>query len=177
MPPNRLAGRSAAGDGAERRVANTLRSLMASTARAESPKVRAFKANAAAGEPRNISTPPNAGPRMMLAPPTADRAALAPGRSASSTTRGVTAATHGMYGAAAAVAAAAITGASTMGSPAAATAASRSMSPIRARSQTIMMRRRSNRSASTPPSGPSTTIGTTRAAVVMPAHSAEWVRS
>ena len=113
----------------------------------------------------------------MPAPVTADRAALAPGRSASSTTRGVTAATHGRYGAAAAVAAAAITGASRMGSRAAATAASRSMSPIRARSQTIMMRRRSNRSASKPPTGPSATMGTTRAAVVTPAHSGEWVRS
>ena len=60
---------------------------------------------------------------------------------------------------------------------AAATAASRSMSATRARSQMIMMRRRSNRSASTPPTGPRTTTGTTRAAVVTPAHTAEWVRS
>ena len=44
-------------------------------------------------------------------------------------------------------------------------------------SQVIMTRRRSNRSATTPPSGPRTTIGITRAAVVIPAHSAEWVRS
>ena len=150
---------------------------MASTASADSPKVSAFSANADAGDPRSSSTPPSAGPRTMPAPVTAERAALAPGRSASSTTCGVTAATHGMYGAAAAVAAAAITGASTMGNWNAATAASRTMSPIRARSHMIMMRRRSNRSASTPPSGPSTTTGTTRAAVVTPAHSAEWVRS
>ena len=89
----------------------------------------------------------------------------------------MTAATHATYGAAAAVATAAITGASTMGSWNAARAASRIISPIRARSQAIMMRRRSNRSASTPPSGPSATTGTTRAAVVTPAHTAEWVRS
>ena len=150
---------------------------MASTASADSPKVSAFSANAAAGAPRSSSTPPSAGPTMMPAPVTADRAALAPGRSASSTTRGVIPATHGRYGPAAAVAAAAITGASTIGSRTAATAASRTMSPIRARSQAIMMRRRSNRSASTPPSGPIATIGTTRAAVVTPAHSDEWVRS
>ena len=80
-------------------------------------------------EPRRSSTPPSAGPRIMPAPVTADRAALAPGRSASSTTRGVTAATHGRYGAAAVVAAAAITGASTIGSPAAATAASTDHEP------------------------------------------------
>ena len=43
-------------------------------------------------------------------------------------------------------------------------------------SQVIMTRRRSNRSATTPPSGPRATIGITRAAVVIPAHSAEWVR-
>ena len=102
---------------------------MASTASADSPKVRALSANANAGEPRSSSTPPSAGPRMMPAPATADRAALAPGRSASSTRRGVTAATHGRYGAAAAVAAAAITGASTIGSRAAATAASTDHEP------------------------------------------------
>ena len=39
--------------------------------------------------------PPRAGPMMMPAPPTADRAAFAPGRSASRTSRGVVAATQG----------------------------------------------------------------------------------
>ena len=149
---------------------------MASTASADSPNVSAFSANADAAEPKSSSTPPSAGPRTIPAPVTAERAALAPGRSGSSTRRGVTAATHATYGAVPAVATAAITGARTMGRWNAATAASRTIIPIRARSQVIMMRRRSNRSASTPPSGPSRTTGTTRAAVVTPAHRAEWVR-
>ena len=76
-----------------------------------------------------------------------------------------------------AVATAAITGASTIGAWVATKRASRTMRTIRATSQVIMTRRRSKRSATTPPSGPRATTGTTRAAVVIPAHSAEWVRS
>jgi len=113
---------------------------------------------------------------MMAAPATADRAALAPGRSASGTSRGVAAETQGRYGVAARVATAAITGAVTIGRRAAATRASTTMSASRMRSQATMTRRRSNRSATTPPSGPSATIGTTRAAVVTPAHSGDCVR-
>ena len=78
---------------------------------------------------------------------------------------------------AAAVAAAAITGASTIGACMTTNRASSTIRAIRMTSQVIMTRRRSNRSATTPPSGPRTTIGITRAAVVIPAHSAEWVRS
>ena len=44
-------------------------------------------------------------------------------------------------------------------------------------SEVIMTRRRSKRSVTIPPSGPSATIGTTRAAVVTPTQRAEWVRS
>ena len=51
------------------------------------------------------------------------------------------------------------------------------MNPSLSRSELIMTRRRSYRSAMAPPTGPSTTIGTMRAAVVMPAHSIEPVRS
>jgi hypothetical protein len=68
---------------------------------------------------------------------------------------------------------AAITGASRIGGPVAATAASRSMSASRVTSEAIMTRRRSNRPASTPASGPSATNGTIRAVVVTPAHSGE----
>ena len=107
---------------------------------------------------------------------TADRAAFAPGRSASRTSLGVTAETHGRYGVPAAVASAAITGASSTGRCAAATRASPSISTSLARSLAIMTPRRPNRSAITPPTGPRTTIGTTRAAVATPAHIADPVR-
>jgi hypothetical protein len=76
-----------------------------------------------------------------------------------------------------AVATAAITGATTISARVTTKRASRTIRTIRATSQVIMMRRRSKRSATTPPSGPRATTGTTRAAVVIPAHSAEWVRS
>lgn len=107
----------------------------------------------------------------------AERAALAPGRTASGTSRGVVAATHGEYGLAATVASPARTGASTIGSPVAATVASPSMAPRRIRSEAIIVRRRSQRSARTPPSGPMTTIGATRAAVVTATQVVECVRS
>ncbi len=84
---------------------------MASTASADTPKVAAFTKKASAGEPSNSRTPPSAGPAMSAALEMADRVAFAPGRSASGTSRGVTAETAGRYGAAAMVAAAAISGA------------------------------------------------------------------
>jgi hypothetical protein len=51
------------------------------------------------------------------------------------------------------------------------------MQAERARSEAIMIRRRSKRSTTTPPSGPSTTNGTIRAAVAIPAQVEEPVRS
>ena len=149
---------------------------MTSTQTAEAPNVAAFTANASAGGPSSISTPPSAGPAMIPAPVTAARAALAPGRSAPATSRGVVAATDGRYGVAAAVASAAITGARTTGRFAAATSASASIRASLIRSQATITRRRSKRSATMPPNGPSTTIGTIRAAVVTPAHIADPVR-
>ena len=68
---------------------------MASTARAASPNVTALSRKARAGDPSSSRTPPRAGPAMTALPFTADQAALAPGRSASPTRRGVVAATHG----------------------------------------------------------------------------------
>jgi hypothetical protein len=72
-----------------------------------------------------------------------ERAALAAGRSASSTSRGVVAATAGGYGLEAAVASAAITGARITGRPAAATSASASMSAMRIASDASITLRRS----------------------------------
>ena len=77
----------------------------------------------------------------------------------------------------AAVASAAITGASSTGrSRRRDQGQRRSISTSLARSLAIITPRRPNRSATTPPTGPRTTIGTTRAAVATPAHSADPVR-
>jgi hypothetical protein len=95
-----------------------------------------------------------------------DRAAVPAARSPSSTRRGSVAATHGGYTAAAAVDSAASTGANSTGSPATATAASSAIAAIRTTSEAIISQRRSYRSARTPPNGPNSTIGNTRAAVV-----------
>lgn len=81
------------------------------------------------------------------------------------------------YGAAAPVARPARIGASTTGRPEKATAESASMKTTRSRSEVTITRRRSKRSASTPPSGPKTTIGATRAAVVTASQVALCVRS
>ena len=51
------------------------------------------------------------------------------------------------------------------------------MRTARTTSETIIVVRRSKRSAITPPSGPRTTIGTIRAAVVAASQPALWVRS
>ena len=91
--------------------------------------------NAVLGGPSRRTTAPTTGPAATAPMPTADRSAFAPGRSASGTSRGVVAAVHGGYGAAAAVASPARTGARTTGSPASATAASPSMSAARTRSE------------------------------------------
>ena len=147
-----------------------------STQAAATPNVSALTANARAGEPSSSSTPPSAGPAMMPRAVTADLAAFAPGRSASRTRRGVVAEVAGRYGAPAAVASAASTGTTTIGKRAAAASASASISTSLIRSQATITRRRSNRSAIAPPTGPKTTIGMTRAAVATPAQSADPVR-
>jgi hypothetical protein len=58
---------------------------------------------------------------------------------------------------------AASTGANSTGSPATASSA---IAAIRTTSEAIISQRRSHRSARTPPNGPNSTIGNTRAAVV-----------
>ena len=68
-------------------------------------------------------------------------------------------------------------GARTIGAPAKATRASAPIEAARRTSERIITTRRSWRSASTPPSGPSTTSGTMRAAVVIPTQTVEPVRS
>jgi len=102
---------------------------------------------------------------------------LAAVSSSGPTSRGTLAATHGAYGLAAAVANAASSGTSTTGACPWATTTSATIVPARTRSLAIMTARRSKRSPSSPATGPSSTMGSTRAAVVAPSHAGEWVRS
>ena len=66
------------------------------TASADSAKVAPLIAKARLGGPSRSSTAPKPGPATMQTCWIAERAALAAGRSASSTRRGVVAATDGM---------------------------------------------------------------------------------
>jgi hypothetical protein len=91
--------------------------------------------------------------------------------------RGVDLAAQAGCGLAPAVASAANTGASTTGSCQAAATASPIIVTARTRSEPIMTSRRSNRSLSMPPIGPSSTMETTHAAVVALTQVAECVRS
>ena len=157
--------------------ANTGPGAIERTASPETANVAALTRKAVLGEPSRSRTEPTTGPAATAPMPTTARAALAPARSAVGTIRGVVAAAAGGYGAAAAVASPARTGARTTGRPASATTASPSMRTARTRSDTTITVWRSNRSAITPPSGPRTTSGTTRAAVVAASQAALCVRS
>lgn len=148
-----------------------------STITAETANVAALIRNAVAGEPSRSSSAPHAGPAMIDADWIIDRAAVAAGRSASSTSRGTVAAAAGGYTADTAVEIPASTGANSTGRPATTTSASSAITPTRSTSEAIIKRRRSYRSARMPPNGPSSTIGSTRAAVVTAVQGAEWVRS
>jgi hypothetical protein len=146
------------------------------TATAETANVAALRRIAVAGSASASTTAPSAGPATTAPCPIAARSALARCSSSSATSRAVLAATEGEVTVLAAVASAASTGASTIGSPAAATSARPAMSTMRAPSAHTISPRRSYRSARTPPTGPSTTTGRTRAAVVSATHVAEPVR-
>src|SRR5437588_11138166 len=101
------------------------------TATAEAMNVTAFKSIAVAGEETTSTTAPSAGPATIAAWPTAARRALARWSSGPGTSRAVLAATHGGTAAPDIVATAAITGTTTIGSPAAAAAANATMSAAR----------------------------------------------
>ena len=87
------------------------------------------------------------------------------------------AATDGGWTTPAAVDRAASSAASTTGIEVAATIASAIIATARERSEAMISLRRSQRSASTPPIGPRTTSGATRAAVVAASQAADRVRS
>src|SRR4029077_19727626 len=99
---------------ADRVTVNASSARTASTQATETANVAALITKASAGD-TNSSRPPSPGPSITAAAVNTERAAFAPGRSASGTSRGVTPATDGMDGAAALVASAAITGARTTG--------------------------------------------------------------
>ena len=139
--------------------------------------VSALRMIATVGVASASTSAPSAGPTTIAACPIPARQAVARCSSSEGTSRAVVTATDGASTTLAAVAAAAISGASAIGRRVDATAASASISPARITAETISSRRRLQRSASTPPSGPSTTTGNTRAAVVAATQVAEPVRA
>jgi hypothetical protein len=108
---------------------------MAMTATAETANVAALRRIAVAGSASASTTAPSAGPATTAPCPIAARSALARCSSSSATSRAVLAATEGEVTVLAAVASAASTGASTIGSPAAATSARPAMGAIGAHHQ------------------------------------------
>ena len=129
-----------------------------------------------AGVDASSTIAPSAGPATIAAWPIPARRACARGSSESATRRAVHAATQGGSTTPIAVAAAAISGARITGRPTAATAASPTISTALAMFDAMISRRRSQRSASTPPIGPRTTTGSTRPAVVSATQVADPVR-
>ncbi len=102
--------------------------------------------------------------------------ALAATKSSSLTTEGIVAATAGLYTTLVADVNAANTSTSTTGPPAAATAAAPPCQPAQARSDEIINRIRSVRSAITPPYGLRTSAGMNRTSPAAPTQPSEPVR-
>ena len=144
---------------------------------ADTTNESALAANAAAGDPRMSSTAPTAGPTTIAMFMIADISAFTDARPRSSTSAGIDACRLGLCATWVSDANRAIATAAAGLPPAAASAASTSIVTTWTRSPAIRRRRRSMRSAISPPTGDMTIHGTRWASSTAATQAAEPVAS